>query len=211
MSRARPIGVLVGIGGLLTASCAAKRAPQPAPAKPALIALLPDPETGTTGRAVVTNEFGSADLTSPRDAVQARSDRRPGPVVTIDESEVARLFDSALSALPPAPRRFTLFFSFESDELTEESRALVPEILKAVKAFPHPEVAVVGHTDTMGDVEANVALGLKRAVSIQRLLVDAGMGAALIEVSSHGEADLLVKTPDNTPEPRNRRVEIVLR
>jgi len=30
-------------------------------------------------------------------------------------------------------------------------------------------------------------------------------------VASHGEADLLIKTKDNTPEPRNRRVEISVR
>jgi hypothetical protein len=31
-----------------------------------------------------------------------------------------------------------LFFRFESDELTDESRALVPEILQAVKNRPFP-------------------------------------------------------------------------
>ena len=35
--------------------------------------------------------------------------------------------------------------------------------------------------------------------------------APTIEATTHGEADLLVKTPDNTPEPRNRRVEITVR
>ena len=30
-------------------------------------------------------------------------------------------------------------------------------------------------------------------------------------VTSHGEGNLLVKTPDNTPEPANRRVEITVR
>jgi outer membrane protein OmpA-like peptidoglycan-associated protein len=95
--------------------------------------------------------------------------------------------------------------------LTDESRALVPDILAAVKAFPVPEVAVVGHTDTLGDAKANVALGLKRATSVQRLLVTAGLDPSIIEVRSHGEVDPVVKTPDNRAEPRNRRVEIVVR
>ncbi len=87
----------------------------------------------------------------------------------------------------------------------------MPDIFAAVKAFPVPEVAIVGHTDTMGNADTNVALGLKRATSVQRLLVDAGLDPAIIEVRSHGEVDQAVKTPDNTPEPRNRRVEIVVR
>ena len=33
----------------------------------------------------------------------------------------------------------------------------------------------------------------------------------LIEVRSHGETELLVPTPDNTDEPRNRRVEVKVR
>jgi outer membrane protein OmpA-like peptidoglycan-associated protein len=44
-----------------------------------------------------------------------------------------------------------VFFRFESDELTDESRALLPQILQAVKdSAPFPDVAVVGHTDTTG-------------------------------------------------------------
>ena len=47
----------------------------------------------------------------------------------MSEPDVTRLFGDALSALPPVPRHFTLYFLFESDELTDESRALLPEIL----------------------------------------------------------------------------------
>ena len=40
-----------------------------------------------------------------------------------------------------------------------------------------PEVAVVGHTDTMGDAKANIALGLKRAMTVRNILVQAGLAA----------------------------------
>jgi outer membrane protein OmpA-like peptidoglycan-associated protein len=129
----------------------------------------------------------------------------------MSEAEVKRLFGEALAALPPAPRHFTLLFRFESDALTEESTALVPEILRTVKGLSVPEVVVVGHTDTMGEAKTNIALGLRRANSVRKILVEAGLALSTIEVTSHGEADLLVKTPDNTPEPRNRRVEITVR
>ena len=39
----------------------------------------------------------------------------------------------------------------------------------------------------------------------------AGLDASTMDVTSLGEADLLIKTPDETPEPRNRRVEIAVR
>jgi len=125
--------------------------------------------------------------------------------------DVTRLFGEALAALPPAPRHFTLQFKFESDALTDESAALVPTILEAVRALQVPEVVIIGHTDTMGDRKSNLALGLRRATAVRGILVQAGLPAATVDVTSHGEADQLVKTRDNTPEPRNRRVEITVR
>ena len=70
---------------------------------------------------------------------------------------------------------------------------------------------VIGHTDTTGAGLSNVELGLKRANSVRNLLVEARLNPALIEVTSHGEADLLVPTGDDVAEPRNRRVEITIR
>jgi len=211
MPRARLLALFLTIEGLLGPACAGKRMAQPAPPKPTLIVLLPDAETGATGRARVSNEYGAADLTLPGDATQTSPDSRPGSVHRLGEGDVAALFDVAIAALPPAPRQFTLRFRFESDELTAESQAMVAEILSTAKAHPVPEVVVVGHTDTLGDARANVALGLKRANSVRSLLVAAGIDESIIEVSSHGETDPLVKTPDNRAEPRNRRVGIVVR
>ena len=210
-------GLLLALAALIvTAACGSKRVAPAPPAPPAaphptLVVLLPDPETRVTGRAIVSNEFGSTDLATPRAGSLATATAAPGAVRTIDEDEVNRVFGAALAGLPPAPRHFTLQFKFESDALTDASAALIPEILAAVKAIAVPEVAVVGHTDTMGDAKANLALGLKRAMTVRNILVQAGLAASTIDVSSHGEADLLVKTRDKTPEPRNRRVEISVR
>ncbi len=203
---------------VLAAGCGPKHVVVPAPPAPpapppaAMIVLLPDPETGTTGRIHVSNAFGSVDLSTPRAAMaRVTADARPGTITTMSDVEVQRVFGQALAALPPAPRHFTLHFRFESDVLTTASTALIPEILKTVKGLAFPEVVVVGHTDTMGAARANYALGIKRANTVREILVRAGLSPATVEVTSHGEADLLVKTPDNTPEPRNRRVEITVR
>lgn len=203
---------MLGASGLLSA-CAPKHvAPPPAP-RPAqsLVALLPDAETGTTGRAVVTSPAGAADLSAERDAILAKTNQPPAPPTTLSKADVDRLFGEALAALPRPAQHFTLYFRFESEKLTDESRALVKEILAAVKARSTPEVEIVGHTDTLGATAANLELGMKRALMIRSILVEAGLSPSLIEVASHGEGNLLVRTPDETPEPRNRRVEISVR
>jgi peptidoglycan-associated lipoprotein len=211
MTGARPLAVYATLAAALVVGCGPKRVPQPAPPSPSLIILLEDPGTGTTGRARVSNEFGAADLTAARHAAAVTADRRPGSVRTMSEADVKRMFGSALAALPPTPRHFTLYFQFESDHLTDQSRALLPEIQKTVKGLAVPEVLVIGHTDTMGSERANLELGLKRATLMRNLLVAGGLDPALIEVASHGEADPLVRTPNETAEPRNRRVEIAVR
>jgi len=207
MAKARlfVLGVLIA----LVTGCGPKEvaAPKPRPTQ-AMVVLLPDAETGATGHIIVSNEAGSLDLGGPRESTSATAAERPTPIKTLSQAEIDRLFGDAIAALPPAPQHFTLYFRFQSDALTDDSRALVAQILRAVKDRPDPEVAIVGHTDTMGMPPANVELGLKRAKMVRALLVDAGLATSTIEVTSHGEGDLLVHTPNETPEPRNRRVEI---
>jgi outer membrane protein OmpA-like peptidoglycan-associated protein len=200
------------LAAALEVACAGKHAaPAPPESARTLVVLLPDSDTGVTGRAFVSNKAGSTDLNTTRDSSTATPSAAPAAVTTMSEEEVQRVFGDTLSALPPAPIHFTLYFKFESDELTDESRALLPVILKTVKERSIPEVLVVGHTDTMGTPQKNIDLGLARANTVRGLLVQVGLDASLIEVRSHGESDLLVKTPDETAEGRNRRVEISVR
>jgi outer membrane protein OmpA-like peptidoglycan-associated protein len=215
MNDARLVAVLTATvaAGLLSA-CGPQqvRTPEPDPRGATLVVLLPDPEGGTTGRATASNRLASAELAKARESTLVALNRPPSKVTLMSEAEVQRQFGDLLSSLPPAPQHFTLFFRFESDELTAESRALVPDILRAVKGRPVPEVVVIGHTDTRGTSVSNLELGLKRASVVRAFLADAaGLDPASIEVTSHGEAVLLVPTADDTYEPRNRRVEITIR
>jgi outer membrane protein OmpA-like peptidoglycan-associated protein len=206
--------LLVMFSAALAPACASRRvagSSRPAGSTHATVVLLPDADDGTVGRARVSNPAGSVDLREERDSTEVSGARSPAPVRTLSEADVQRIFGEALAALPAAPRRFVLHFRFDSDDLTDQARALVPSILRSVTSRPVPDVVVVGHTDTAGARASNFALGLKRATVVRNLLVEAGLDASAIEVISHGETDLLLPTPDDTPEPRNRRVEIAVR
>jgi outer membrane protein OmpA-like peptidoglycan-associated protein len=176
-----------------------------------LTVLLPDGDDDTSGRATVSNASGAAELAAPRDASVVSAGQPPSAPTRLRESEVRRIFGDALDALPPAPQQFTLFFRFESDELTDDSRSMVPEILQALKEHPVPEILIVGHTDTTGTIAANFDLGRKRAEMVRGVLMEAGLDTSAIEVTSHGESDLLVPTADEVFESRNRRVDISVR
>jgi outer membrane protein OmpA-like peptidoglycan-associated protein len=212
MNHARWIVVLTGAAAAaLLSGCGPQRIRTPQHPGQDLIVLLPDVERGTIGHATVSNPSGNADLARARDSTRVSANEAPSPVTVMSEAEVQRLFGDTLAALPPPPRHFTLNFRFESELLTDESRALLPQVLQAVKELRAPEILVVGHTDTTGTSASNYELGLRRARMVRGLLLEGGLDASFVEVASHGESDLLIPTADNTLEPRNRRVEITVR
>jgi outer membrane protein OmpA-like peptidoglycan-associated protein len=199
------IAVLVATG--LVSACAARSGGQPGDV---LVVLMPDADTGSVGRVVVSNPGGSTELSSAWASTRV-SMTQPPQIRTMRESDAKSRFGDVIATLPPPPQHFVLPFQFDSEELTEEGRRLLQEVLKAVKNYPVPDIVVTGHTDTTGNARANVELGMRRANVVRSMLVRTGLSTLMIDVRSHGEAELLVKTADNVSEPRNRRVEITVR
>jgi outer membrane protein OmpA-like peptidoglycan-associated protein len=194
---------ICGCAVLLLMSCASK--------KKNLIVLLPGPD-GQVGQIVIENSGGTQTLTEPRQATEIRAaDVSPTPPASMKEEEVFKEFGEALSALPEAPIRFLLHFINDTSKLTPESQRRIPEILRAIEARKSKDISITGHADRVGSRKDNQRLGLERAVSIKNLFVSRGVDPSGIEVVSHGEDDPLIKTEDNVPEPRNRRVEITIR
>ena len=125
--------------------------------------------------------------------------------------EVKTRFGATLAARPQRPVTFVVYFVEGREALTEESGRLVETIVAEIAKRPSADVVVVGHTDTVGTDAFNDALGLRRADVVRSALVQSGVGAASIEAVSRGERELAVATADEVPEPRNRRVEVVVR
>jgi outer membrane protein OmpA-like peptidoglycan-associated protein len=192
----------------IAASCGPR--PTGTPASQTLVVTLAD-DDGATGRVSVSNPSGTVELRDERDSTRIAGASRPAPPAVMDEPTVQKIFGAILNDLPPPAARFNLYFQLDSDQLTEPSRALIPDVVRAVSERPVPDVSVIGHTDTSGAAAANYDLGLRRASAIRAVVISSGVKEDLVEIVSFGEADLLVATPDDTMEPRNRRVEITVR
>ena len=195
---------------VLASACAPKTV-RTDPEAQVLVVLLPDTDTGNVGRVVVSNQAGQTELSTAYSSTRVTTNRRVPRARTLKEDAVMRQFGDVIATLPPAPLHFTLFFRFDSEELTDESRAIVQDVLKSVKSQPVPDVLVIGHTDTTGTTASNFELGMRRANSVRGLLIDAGLNSTAIDVRSHGEMELLVKTGNGVFEPKNRRVDITVR
>ena len=93
----------------------------------------------------------------------------------IDSAEVNQVFASALNAQPRMPQHFMLYFKFDKDELTPESKPQYQKVFEDIKARPVYEVEVIGYTDTMGQQKYNQELSLHRADAIRQQLIHDGL------------------------------------
>ncbi|KQC08690.1 MAG: hypothetical protein APR62_04210 [Smithella sp. SDB] len=176
-----------------------------------MVVLIPDPD-GHVGQLSVENEGGQQILSEKNQAVKVIDQQTPpGKIKTLSDKEIKATFSDALAAQPLQPITFILYFLEGSDELTDESKALLPKIFQTIQSRGSTDIVISGHTDTVGEKEYNYKLSLQRAKATNKILVDNGAIPANITATSHGEGNPLIKTADEVAEPRNRRVEITIR
>lgn len=104
-----------------------------------------------------------------------------------------------------------LAFPTGSAQLAEGRFASMDTLAAYLLANPDRKVALVGHTDSEGSLEGNIALSRRRAGSVlERLASDYGVPGAQMEADGMGY--LAPLTSNLTPEgrERNRRVEVIL-
>lgn len=104
-----------------------------------------------------------------------------------------------------------LTFASGSAELDDAAFPSLKELASKLAANPGWKIALVGHTDTLGSAEANMALSQRRAEAIKDRLVNA-FGVEATRIEAAGVGFLAPIATNLTPEGRamNRRVEVVL-
>lgn len=168
------------------------------------------PEEGKAGTLVVTLRDGREQvLHGDYQAMSVTGSRKE--VFVGDAARLQQDFGPAVAALPKPPQSAVLYFLRDKVELTQQSRAVAEQVYQRFVDRQYPEVWIIGHTDTTGSIGYNDSLSVRRAEKVKQTLIKLGIPAANIVAKGKGKRDLPVKTPDNTDEPRNRRVEISVR
>ena len=167
------------------------------------------PEDGTMGGVVVERDGNKTVHDKPYgEAYNGFLSTSQG---TSNAAEEQASFCEELAAQQIPPKRYTLYFVEGSDELVPDSKAAFEDIFKEIAARKAAEIVVTGHTDTVGSPKDNDRLSRERAVSVEKLFVARGISADALVAAGRGERELLVPTPPNTPEAKNRRVVITVR
>lgn len=167
---------------------------------------------GSTGVLSLETPDGTITLDEAGKAIVIEdADSLPAQTTDIDNELTNTDFAQALAVHPLMPQSFLLYFNFDSNQLTENSRQLLPGIKAAAEARANVDIAIIGHTDRTGDDDYNQKLSLQRAEVVFSLLKAEGIEEKAMKISYHGEGNPLIPTADNVAEPKNRRVEVVIR
>jgi len=105
---------------------------------------------------------------------------------------------------------YGIYFDTGKSEIKPESEQAINEIEKLLKSDASLKVYVVGHTDNVDGVEANMKLSQGRADAVVQALVRNG-GIADSRLKAYGNGTFAPVASNDTEEGRakNRRVELV--
>lgn len=103
-----------------------------------------------------------------------------------------------------------LVFVPGGDRLAASSTPYLDAVAASLVETPSSQIAVVGHTDDVGDADANLALSKRRAAAVARYLESQGVDAARLKSVGKGETEPLVEGTSAAARAKNRRVEIYI-
>ena len=192
MNFLKPFVILILGAALFVSGCASVNT---------FVVLLPE-EGGAPSAVTVGAGNQTARLDKPYSAaaVDAKSNIE---TKTITAEDANRTFADALAAQPSQPISFTLYFETNSVEVTPASRPTLDAVFAEVAKRTAVEVQV--------SVADNDRLSLQRAEAVRAMMIQRGINSSFLRAVGRGEREPLVPTADEQAEPRNRRVEVIVR
>jgi chemotaxis protein MotB len=109
-----------------------------------------------------------------------------------------------------------VIFAPGSDQLTKEGERILGNLASELKKNNHP-ITVVGHTDSdpiskTKDkwTRGNIELGANRAITVREYLMEKGLPASRLSITSYGETKPVASGSSAEAKAKNRRVEVMV-
>jgi len=138
--------------------------------------------------------------------------KKPVTVQTIPESQTKEA-DSLMKLKASMPKDLLIYFEFnntkfKADPQTDNS---ISEFKTWLDRYSGSMLSVTGNADLVGTAEYNKGLGLKRALAVQKYLLDKGIDQARIITESLGETNPAADYLTVEGRAKNRRTEISIK
>jgi outer membrane protein OmpA-like peptidoglycan-associated protein len=172
--------------------------------------LRPTADSGTRGIRVPGATSAPATIVAPAPAWgTAPAQAAPARPATMAPGTAAAVRETTTDAPSVS---ITVTFSTGSATLTPEAeKALAPlgRALASAELAPY-RFRIEGHTDSVGDAAVNQALSERRAATVRQHLTQVyDVDPVRLVAVGFGSSQLLVRTPPQVAEARNRRVQVV--
>ncbi len=95
-----------------------------------------------------------------------------------------------------------------STKLSEQAKKNLDEVVKIMKKNKNIKLKIIGHTCNIGSIQENYRVGMKRANSTYKYLIDKGISHDRLQVISKGETQPLAPNTKESNRQKNRRVEL---
>lgn len=220
------VGVTLAFGGAKKAAPVAAPAPAPTPA-PAPVPVAPvivdtdkdgvpdeSDKCPNTLAGVVVDENGCP-MDSDKDGVADYLDKCPGTPagVKVDKDgcppPVVVKKEAAAAPEIIEKGRATIKVLFDTNKANIKKGTLedVDNLVGVMKQLPDLNVAIEGHTDSVGNAAYNKKLSQKRAESVKKYMVDNGIGEDRIKAVGFGMEKPIADNKTAEGRAKNRRVE----
>lgn len=140
------------------------------------------------------------------DICKGAFDAAMSKIQTMRPSPMAKAAPAA--KMMPMPSPYTVYFDFDSFDLSATGAAVIKEAAKAGLDAGAKGVVVTGHTDKSGSDAYNEGLSRARAATVGNQLMAEGIARDMVKREYSGEMKPEVATKDGAKEARNRRVTI---
>jgi peptidoglycan-associated lipoprotein len=103
----------------------------------------------------------------------------------------------------------TIYFAFDKNNVESEFNDMLSAHARYLVKHPSVKITVEGHCDEHGTPEYNIALGERRAQSVQQFLTTLGVSPSQITTVSYGEEKPVDKSRTDAGFAKNRRAILV--
>ena len=135
---------------------------------------------------------------------QSAANGAPSSNINATDTGEAVTREDVMHAIPDLK---TIYFPYDSAELSQEARATLRENAQWLKKNPTVTIQVSGNCDQRGTVEYNLALGQRRAAAVRHYLKMLGVRGKRMATISYGKEKLVCQDDSESCWSRNRRAE----
>jgi peptidoglycan-associated lipoprotein len=167
-------------------------------------------KSGPTDAEIAAEKNRQAEIVAQQEAdAKAAAEAEARQVEAAKAAEIKRLADLAAEEKAQLESSNVVYFDFDRSSVKADFTSVLDTHAAYLVKNPDQSIVIEGHCDNRGTPEYNIALGERRAKSVETYLRNAGVSSSQISVVSYGEEKPAVQGASEMAFAQNRRGVLV--